>query len=44
MDITQKIHQVKSSEKTKEVLTKWMEEGISASSIQKYCTCPLILF
>jgi glutaredoxin-related protein len=41
MDITQKIHQVKSSEKTKEVLTKWMEEGISASSIQKYCTCPL---
>ena len=41
MDISQEIHQVKSSEKTKEVLTKWMEEGISASSIQKYCTCPL---
>lgn len=41
MDITQKIHEVKSSEKTKEILLKWMEEGISASSIQKYCTCPL---
>ena len=41
MDISQKIHEVKSSEKTKEVLLKWMENGISASSIQKYCTCPL---
>ena len=41
MDITQKVHEVKSSEKTKEILLKWMEEGISASSIQKYCTCPL---
>ena len=41
MDITQKIHEVKSGEKTKEILLKWMEDGISASSIQKYCTCPL---
>jgi len=41
MDISQKIHKVKSSKKTKEILLKWMEEGISASSIQKYCTCPL---
>ena len=41
MDITQKIHEVKSSVKTKEILLKWMKEGISASSIQKYCTCPL---
>ena len=41
MDISQKVHQIKSSEKTKEILLKWMEEGISTSSIQKYCTCPL---
>ena len=41
MDITQKINEVKSSKKTKEILVKWMEEGISTSSIQKYCTCPL---
>ena len=41
MDITQKIHEVKSSKKTKEILVKWMEEGVSTSSIQKYCTCPL---
>ena len=41
MDISQKIHEVKSCEKTKKVLLKWMENGISASSIQKYCTCPL---
>ena len=41
MDITQKIHKVKNSKKTKKILLKWMEDGISASSIQKYCTCPL---
>ena len=41
MDITQKIHKVNSSKKTKEILLKWMEDGISVSSIQKYCTCPL---
>ena len=41
MDITQKVHEVQNSEKTKEILLKWMEEGISPSSVQKYCTCPL---
>ena len=41
MDITQKVHEVNNSEKTKEILIKWMQEGISPSSVQKYCTCPL---
>tara|TARA_B110001450_G_scaffold180403_1_gene168534 strand:+ start:25 stop:2709 length:2685 start_codon:yes stop_codon:yes gene_type:complete len=41
MDITQKIHEVKNGEKSKEILHKWMQEGISPSSIQKYCVCPL---
>ena len=41
MDIVQNIHHVKNSVKTKDILLKWMESGISTSSIQKYCTCPL---
>tara|TARA_B100000768_G_scaffold138539_1_gene129710 strand:- start:885 stop:3569 length:2685 start_codon:yes stop_codon:yes gene_type:complete len=41
MDITQKVHEVNNSKKTKEILIKWMQEGISPSSVQKYCTCPL---
>ena len=41
MDIVQNKHFVKNNQEIKTLINTWMNNGISPSSIQKYCHCPL---
>jgi len=41
MDIVQNKHFVKNNQEIKQLINCWMKNGISPSSIQKYCNCEL---
>jgi len=41
MDLVQNKHFVKNNQEIKQLINSWMKNGISPSSIQKYCNCEL---